>query len=135
MKSLKTFSGRQSGLSRITLIVIAIFLFVIGSAYIGLRIWIKADINQISELAMAQFEGEKVEALIAFIDSDSSSLNEKNRAIWALGKLNDERALPVLHSLKTGEECNHAEFVCQRELEKAISNLEGKSIDLLTFKN
>lgn len=30
--------------------------------------------------------------------------------------------------------CDHSQFVCQRELQKAIDNLEGNSIDILTFR-
>jgi len=112
---------------------IIIFLGLIGS-YFGLRIWVKSDVNNICNSAQGKFEGDKIEALISVLNSDSESLKNKNQAIWALGKLNDERALPILKNLQTDTECNHSRIVCQRELEKAINNLEGKSIDIFTFR-
>ena len=115
-------------------IVLLFFIIVSGLTYTGLRIWFKSEITQLCENAMLQYRGDKIEALIAVLESDSQSLHDKNNAIWALGKLRDKRALPVLKSLVTGAPCDHNRFVCQRELEKAINNLEGTSIDILTFK-
>jgi hypothetical protein len=83
---------------------------------------------------MNQYEGDKIEALISVLESDTQSLNEKNKAIWALGKLRATRALPILRSLKTEAECDHSRFVCQRELDKAISTIEGTSFDILTYR-
>ena len=117
------------------LVVLSIIIILgLCGSYIGLRIWFKSDINKIRNSAQSKFEGDKIEALISVLNSDSEKLKNKNQAIWALGKLNDERAMPTLKNLQTNSECNHSRFVCQRELEKAINNLEGNSIDLLTFK-
>lgn len=117
-------------------IIAVLLIFIIGMSvvYIGLRIWFKSEINHICDHAMNLYEGDKIEALIALLNADDQSMKTKNNAIWALGKLNDQRALPALKKLQTGNECNHTMFVCQRELEKAISNLEGRGIDILTFK-
>ena len=111
-----------------------ILILGLGSTYIGLRIWFKADIDQICESAMKQYDGDKIEALISVLNSDQQDLKTKNSAIWALGKLRNESALPTLRNLQTNETCDHSRNVCQQDLEKAILNLEGKSIDLLTFK-
>ncbi|MGQ8338568.1 hypothetical protein ACUNWD_18575 [Sunxiuqinia sp. A32] len=119
---------------RFLIFLIAAVLIAISSTYFGFRIWIKSDITQICENAMNQYPGDKIEAMISFLNSDSQSLEDKNKTIWALGKLNDQRALPILKSLQTGTECNHSEFVCQRELKKAIDNLEGKNVDLFSFR-
>lgn len=105
-----------------------------GLAFIGFRIWFKSEINQICNHAMSHYEGDKIEALIELLNADDQSLKTKNNAIWALGKLNDQRALPELRKLQTGNECDHSRHVCQRELQKAIENLEGRGIDLFTFK-
>ena len=121
-------------IKKIVLTVLFIIMIGMGAAYIGLRIWFKTEINQICGYAMSRYEGDKIEALIALLDDDDQSLKTKNNAIWALGKLNDQRALPTLRRLQTGNECNHSLFVCQRELEKAINNLEGRGIDILTFR-
>jgi hypothetical protein len=105
-----------------------------GLTYLGFRIWFKSEINQICNDAVSLYEGDKIEAIIALLESDKQSLKTKNNTIWALGKLNDQRALPVLKKLKTGNECDHTRYVCQRELGKAIDNLEGRGIDIFTFK-
>ncbi len=118
--------------------VILTALIVISSAtgltYLGFRIWFKSEINQICNHTMSLYGGDKIEAIIALLESDEPDLKTRNNAIWALGKLNDQRALQVLMKLRTGKECDHARYVCQRELEKAIDNLEGRGIDILTFK-
>lgn len=124
-------------ITRTKKIIIAVLFIIIagtGIIYIGLRIWFKSEINQVCNHAMMQYEGDKIEALITLLNDEDQSLKTKNNAIWALGKLNDKRALPVLKKLQTGTECDHARYVCQRELEKAINNLEGKGFDILTFK-
>jgi hypothetical protein len=121
-------------IKKVFITVLVIILVGMGAAYIGLRIWFKTEINQICDNAMNRYEGDKIEALIALLNDDDQSLKTKNNAIWALGKLNDQRALPTLRRLQTGNECNHSMYVCQHELEKAIDNLEGRGIDILTFR-
>ena len=109
-------------------------MVVLGGSYLGLRVWIRSDINKICESVMSKYEGDKIEALLTALNSDSYTLKEKNSIIWALGYLNDQRALPVLKSLRTGNECDHEHHVCQRELNRAIDNIEGHNIVLLSFK-
>lgn len=133
MDKLNSVSKKSKG-TKVLFIVILLFIVVSGLVYTGLRIWFKSEVTQISNDAMQQYSGDKIEALIAVLESDSQSLDDKNKVIWALGKLRDKRALPVLKGLVTGAPCDHNRFVCQRELEKAINNLEGKSLDILTFK-
>ena len=86
---------------------------------------IGGDVDAISEYAMARYPGDRVEALLAVVDCDECSLRDRNRAVWALGQLGDERALPGLRRHYTGQPCDHARRLCQRELEKAIDLAEG----------
>ena len=83
---------------------------------------------------MEQYEGDKIDALLSVLNSEQESFDSKNEAIWALGKLRDQRSLPVLKKLLTGTECDHYRFVCQRGVERSIAVLEGRKIDILTFK-
>lgn len=112
------------------IVLVALLLFT----YAGFRIWFRTEINNLSQTAMEKFEGDKVEALMTALESDSYTLEKKNNIIWALGKLRDQRALPVLKKLYTGQECDHSTEVCQESLELAISTLEGNRVDLFTFK-
>ena len=58
-------------------------------------------------------------------DEEGHSLKERNQAVWALGQIGDPSALPLLKKYYTGEECRHDKFLCQWELEKAISLTDG----------
>ena len=72
-----------------------------------------------------------VEALIAVLESEEASYTAKNEAIWALGQLADERALPALEALRTGLPCEtpcpRDRQICQREIEKAIRWCHGEA--------
>lgn len=120
-------------LKRIFLLILLFVLIAFGATYVGMRIWFNAEINQICDKAIQHYEGDKVEALISFVEDDNQPLQERNKVIWALGKIRDKRALPVLKSLYTKKECDHGKYVCQRELEKAIGYLEDGKIDLISY--
>lgn len=76
-------------------------------------------------LASAQYPGDRVQALMAYVASDRNPLPLRNRAVWALGQLGDGRALPVLERHYTGGPCDHSRLICQHELEKAIRLCRG----------
>ena len=102
------------------------FLVVgLAALYVGFSLWIGSDVRQTVRAAMAQYEGDNVLALMAFVKSPDHSLRERNHAVWALGQLGDRRALPTLVALHTGEPCEHDSDLCQRELGKAIELIEG----------
>ena len=67
-------------------------------------------------------------ALMEYISSESHSLEQRNRAVWALGRLGDARGLTVLQSSYSGEQCVHEAFLCQHELEKAIKRCGGTPV-------
>ena len=78
--------------------------------------------------------GDDVAALIAYVQSGSHSLHDRNLAVWALGQARDERALPVLPTFVTGETCDHSKYLCQYELKKAVE-LSGKDpINILKIR-
>ena len=113
---------------------VLVFIFFIITAYAGLWIWFKSDIDRICQNAMKQYEGDKIEALLSVLNSEHQTFDIKNEAIWALGKLRDKRSLSVLKRLRTGTACDHHRFVCQRGVERSIAVLEGRKLDILTFK-
>jgi hypothetical protein len=104
--------------------LIILFLLVVGT-FVGVKVWITGEANQLANNAAIELQKEKTEALLALIASDEYSLTEKNNAIWALGVLKDEKALPVLESLYTGKECDHDKELCQYEIKKAILKIKG----------
>jgi len=107
----------------ITLIIVIIGivgLYGLACCQIGI------GVKEISSEAIQIYQGDKVEALTNFMNSEDHPLSKRNRAIWALGQLGDKRALPFLEKLYTGEPCDHSKYVCQHELKKAIKLCSGE---------
>lgn len=101
-------------------------IFIIPALYFGGLFLIKHQANTFAKEATVTFQQNKTESLLMLIDSDKYSLEEKNKAIWALGVLKDKNALPKLEMLYTGEDCKHDEALCQYELKKAILKINNQ---------
>jgi hypothetical protein len=86
---------------------------------------IESGVHAATEAALLDRPGDPVPALMAYIESPTHTLRERNRAIWALGQLGDARALPVLEKHVTGGQCDHSRALCQHELRKAIQLCRG----------
>jgi hypothetical protein len=93
--------------------------------YVWIGLSIGHSVKELASTAIQEYPGDRVEALMAFVDSDHHSLQERNRAVWALGRLGDERALPTLRKYYNGQPCQHDKYLCQHELRKAIRLCEG----------
>jgi len=103
---------------------IVICLAVIGIAAIFLSI--EVGVEKQKKQAMARFPGrDPSQALIELVDCEKCSLPERNHAVWALGQIREDRALPVLHKHFHGGPCDHSKFVCQYELSKALKRIEA----------
>ena len=98
-------------------------LAVAGAAGFGLHLLIKDSVDENLTEAQETFSGDGVEAAIAMLETNYTSIKAKGRMIWTLGTIGDDRALPVLLSLHTGEECRHGTGVCQYEVGKAIRKI------------
>ena len=112
---------------KITGWILGITAGILVALYLGASLMIGLGVNSTSRSAMAQFDGDRIEALIALVDCDNCSLEDRNHAIWALGQLKDKRALPILYKYRTGKPCNHSQQICQYEISKAIRWTEGNS--------
>jgi len=114
------FWGLKSWFLLAGLIGVAVGIYAIPWMFWQLQIPVKERCSDAQE----EFSGDCVETLVGVIQSDHHSYLEKNRAIWALGQLADERALPALRGLQSGVPCQRPcrrEFhLCQYEIEKAI---------------
>ncbi len=89
--------------------------------WVALSLSIGNQVRTAIAAAQEQHGGEPVAALLAVVRTSETPLDERNRAIWALGQLGDKDALPELRALVTGRECDHTHELCQRELKKAIA--------------
>ena len=101
------------------LVVLPLVAFVAVSWVIG------TDVRAARDAALEAHAGDQVGALMAVVETPTHSLQERNRAIWALGQLGDSRALPVLEKHFTGGPCDHERALCQRELGKALELCRG----------
>ncbi len=100
---------------------LAFVLIIFGWACWSIRLSVK----EISAEARREYSGDRVEALITYVQSEKHSLRDRNRAVWALGQLGDESALPVLEKFYSDEPCDHDRYLCQHELKKAIDLCKG----------
>ena len=103
----------------------AIALVLVAAAGLATVWLIGSGVHAASEAALLEQPGDRVLALIAYVESPKHTLRDRNRAIWALGQLGDARALPVLEKSYTGRDCDHARALCQYELRKAIRLCRG----------
>ena len=111
-----------------------VICFVLGLAFVlFVRQAIVTGLDK--DIAMAQsahpHPGDNIAALIDFVDSDEHGLRDRNRAVWALGRLRAREALGVLEKFYTGGECDHDSRLCQGELSKAIKMCKNNPPDLL----
>lgn len=86
---------------------------------------IGADVGDVLQTGRRSFPGNGTDVLVAMLNSNATTLLDRNRAIWAIGQLGDRQALPQLEGLVTGAPCDHAAAVCQYELRKAIRQCRG----------
>ena len=98
------------------------FLFV---AFLCICFSIRSSVKEISAMAVREFPGDRIVALMTYVDSKNYGLRQRNRAVWALGQIGDERALTTLEKCYTGGPCDHESRLCQGELQKAIKLCKG----------
>ena len=132
--ALKSTSRLRRVLLKGTLIVLLACVVVI----ILLSLWIELHVKKTCEMATRKYSGDKVEALIMFVQSKeigyrAHRYRANNHAFWALAQLGDKRALPFLRNLLTGEPCDHETNLCQGEIQEAIQKLERNQFNLPKF--
>ena len=114
---------------RVILVGGAVLLAVALIGYAVLHASIQASVRQEVGRAEQAFPqaADPVEALLAVVQADRFAVDQRNRAVWALGRLGDQRALPVLIAKFHPEHCDHGRELCQHELAKAIKLCEGRT--------
>jgi hypothetical protein len=98
---------------------------------IGARL-IFNGVQQYATEAQAVYGGDAAGALIALVEDENTPFEKRNSAIWALGQLGNERALPVLTKLDTDEVQNppydSTSYIVQYSVEKSIKQINGFSM-------
>lgn len=113
----------------VAIIITCITVFVLYGA--GARL-IFNGVQQYANDAQANYGGDSVGALIALVEDESASFEKRNSAIWALGQLGSDRALPTLRKLDTDEvqktPYDSTAYIVQYSVEKAIKQINGFSM-------
>lgn len=113
---------------KISAIVLLTLLCIASTAY-GAILWnIHKSAQQYCSIAQQAHPhpGNNIAALIEYMNSDTHSLQQRNLAVWTLGRLKNPAALQALKSAYTAKQCNHNTQLCQYELQKAIKRCTGK---------
>lgn len=118
-------SSRSANIKKVIIYGALACFTLLVTVYLWVCFDIRSGVKEISAEAVQQYPGEKVEALITYVDSKNHSLRKRNRAVWALGQIGDKRALPILEKSYTGQPCDHYSRLCQGELQKAIKLCKG----------
>lgn len=120
------FEGLKRTVFRTGLSLVLLTSVIFGS----LRIWIGHDIRKRIEIAKTDYPGKAEDALLAFLaDSTKSPRERTDVAIWTLGQIRSQKALPVLKELYKNDpnyHCKHSTELCQYEIHKAIVAIENK---------
>ncbi|MBK8166468.1 MAG: hypothetical protein IPK64_10990 [bacterium] len=99
---------------------------VVMVAFAATALVIGRQVDEAMARAQLAHPGDGVSALIMVAGSSDTPVAERNRAIWALGQLGADAALPLLRSLAGDAACNHATAVCQHEVGKALALCAGQ---------
>lgn len=100
-------------------------LAAVALAVLGTSLLIGHQVGDRVDAAQEIHGGAPIPALLSVAGDEEASLRERDGAVWALGQLGAEEALPLLRSLHTGEPCDHEKGLCQEGLAKAIGLCEG----------
>ena len=109
----------------------SILISVILASLLFLYVWTGREAKQNIEIAQQLYPGSPEEALIYYLEDTNNSTKERTHlAVWTLGQIKSEKALPILKGYyqndPEGSTCqgNHDQVLCQYELFKAIVSIE-----------
>lgn len=115
--------------------IAAVLLAFACCLLLALNIWIGKDVRRNIQFAELHYPGSAEDALIAFLNDSAQSASDKTHiAVWTLGRINSEKALPELYKLykddPEGKSCSghHDQQICQYEIHKAIQAIEKKQL-------
>ena len=99
--------------------ILLAFLAFVAVTYMFIFSSVRDKCNE----AISDYQKDCVDSLVLVLESETKNYKEKNDAIWALGQIADERALPALEKLQTGNMPEREPLdstISQYEIEKAI---------------
>jgi hypothetical protein len=109
----------------------SLLVVLLFSGMMGISAWVGKDCREHIQQAKSRYPGTAEDALIAYLqDTRNSIYSRTHLAVWTLGQIRSEKALPLLKSLyqhdPKGESCfgQHDSVLCQYEIHKAIRSIE-----------
>jgi hypothetical protein len=119
---------------RFLIIVAAILVILIIGGAFATYFSIRHDVKEFISIAKDKYPGGLAEdALIAYLVDTNNSPQDRSRiAIWTLGQIQSDKALPILKGLykddPEGKTCKgrHSSVLCQYGIYKAIHATEMK---------
>ena len=122
-------------MKRKVLLIISIIILSVATGLMILHIWIGISVRHNIDMIRESYKGTTEEALISYLLDEENHCHDRTHiAIWTLGQIRSEKALPVLHDLyqddPKGHTCygNHDGMLCQYEIHKAILAIEKKKL-------
>lgn len=110
------------------LLIIGILFTLALLGSVAMYIWIDVDVKKNIQIAKEKYDGKAEDALIAYLlDTTNSPFDRSHVAIWTLGQIHSEKAIPILTRLyendPEGKTCKgrHDSVLCQREIYKALN--------------
>ena len=101
-------------------------LLVFG--FFAIYIWIDVDVNKNIKTVKEKYSGNAEDALIEYLLDTTNTFHDRTHvAIWTLGQIQSEKALPILKDLykndPDGKTCygKHDSVLCQYEIYKAMN--------------
>lgn len=119
-------------MKRKIILIAASLIILLISAFAVLMLAIRHGVKERIEIAQEKYQGNAEDALIAWLlDTTNSPRSRTDVAVWTLGQIQSQKALPVLKELYNsdpkGKTCygRHDSVLCQYEIYKAISAIES----------
>jgi len=115
-------------MKRMVFIVSGSLITLLFLGFIAMYIWIDIDVKKNIRTTKEKYPGRAEDALIAYLlDTTNSPKNRSSLAIWTLGQIQSEKAIPILNELykndPEGKTCKgkHDSVLCQYEIYKALN--------------
>lgn len=109
------------------IIAVSVSIFILLMCIVS--VWIGYEMKSACLNAQREYKtADCVDALILQLDDAHQDFRSRNSAIWTLGRLGDNRALPVIQKYYTGTIPDREpldEVISQYELKKALHLLNG----------
>lgn len=117
-----------NNMKKLIAILSLILVTLLLSGYIAIYFWIDSDVKKNIAVAKEKYPGKAEDALIAYLlDTTNTTHDRTHIAVWTLGQIKSEKAIPVLTTLykndPEGKTCkeNHRYSLCQYEIYKALN--------------